>query len=108
MSPANGQINRRIDHLGPFGIVHAQEKDIAPAAVRKIHADRRPLAQDRITVRLRIDPQQLRANLQRKIGRMSGAEHPLITSDRTNTATDLVCQSLERQPVIGLAQRTGE
>ena len=42
------------------------------------------------------------------IGRVSGAEHPLIASYRSNAATDLVGQSLERESMVSFTECTGQ
>jgi hypothetical protein len=43
---ADAQIHRDVQHPRAFGKVHAQEENVAPGAVRQIHAHRRPLPQD--------------------------------------------------------------
>ena len=43
---AHAQVDRDVEHARSFGEVHAQEEDVAPAAVGEIHAHRRRLAQD--------------------------------------------------------------
>ena len=58
--------------------IHAQEKDIAPAAMAQIHANWRGFPQNREEAIRRFWCKQLRVNPQRVIGRMTDAKHPLI------------------------------
>ena len=47
VAAADAQVDRDVQHACPLGKIHAQEEDVAPAAVREVHADRRPLDEDR-------------------------------------------------------------
>ena len=108
MATSHGQIDRRINHLRAFGEIHAEEKDIAPAAVRKVHADGRAFAKNRIAAGGRRELQKFRANSQRNVGRMARPEHPLVPSHGSDAATNLIGQSLKRKPMIRFSQRAGE
>ncbi len=44
----HAEIDGDIEHARALGKIHAEEKDVAPRAVREIHAHRRALAQDRV------------------------------------------------------------
>ena len=44
---AHGQIDGDVEHARAFGEIHAEEEDVAPAAVGQVHADGRGFAQDR-------------------------------------------------------------
>ena len=96
----DSQIDGDIEHFGAFREIHAQEKDIAPAAVREIHADRGAFAQNRVSAIARVTPEQFRPDPQGVIGRVPHAEHPLVAAHRANAAADLVGQGLKCQPVI--------
>ena len=89
----------------PSGKVHAEEEDVAPGAVRQVHAHGRRLAQDRVRRVGRRPVQQLAADAQRLIGRVADAEHPLVPAHRAHAAAHLVGQGLERQPVVGCRER---
>ena len=43
---AHGEIDGDVQHARAFGEIHAEEEDVAPAAVGQVHADGRGLAQD--------------------------------------------------------------
>ena len=45
--PRTREIDRDVQDPRALGKVHAEEEDVAPAAVRQVHADGRGLAQDR-------------------------------------------------------------
>ncbi len=98
------QVNGDVEHLGALGEIHAQEEDVAPAAVREVHAHRGAFAQNRVGAVARVGPQQLRPDAQRVIGRVPHAEHPLIAAHRADAAADLVGQRLKRQPVVSRRQ----
>lgn len=84
----------------PSGEIHAQKEDVAPSAVRQIHAHRSGLAQNR-EERATVPPRQhLRANAQRVIRGMAHAEHPLVAAHRTHAAPHLVGQRLKRQLAV--------
>ena len=104
---AHAEINRSIDHPRAFREIHAQEKNVAPAAVGQIHAYRRRFAQDgeeAIVDALR----KFRAHAQRMVGGMAGAEHPLIAAHGAHTAPHLVGQGLKAEAVIGGGQGAGD
>jgi hypothetical protein len=103
---AHAQIHRDVEHARAFGEIHAQEKDVAPAAVAEVHAHRRRLAQDGIEAARA--PQQFRAQAQRIVGRMAGAEHPLVAAHRAHAAAHLVGQRLEAQAAVSGGQRAGD
>ncbi len=108
ISSANAKVDRDIQHPRPFREIHAQEENVAPAAVREVHADRRPLDKDGEGLIGRGAVLQCSAYFQRMVGRMAHAEHPLIAADGADTAADLVGQSLKADGLIGGGQRTGD
>ena len=108
MATPHGQINRRIDDLRTFRVIHTEEEDVAPATVRKIHAHGRTFAQDRITVGAFDDGQQLGTDSQRYISRMPGTKHPLVAADCAHASAHLIRQRLKRQPMIGFPKCAGE
>ena len=46
--PVHAEVDGHIQHFGALGKIHAEEEDVAPAAVGEVHADGRALAQHRI------------------------------------------------------------
>ena len=108
VAAAHAQVDRDVEDARAFGIVHAQEEDVAPGAVAEVHAHRRRFLEDRERIGDRGARQQFRAHAQRLVGRMADAEHPLVAAHRAHAAPHLVGQGLEGQPVIGLGQRAGE
>ena len=44
----DGEVDGDVEDLGSLGVVHAEEEDVAPAAVGEVHADGRALAENRI------------------------------------------------------------
>ena len=47
VAPVNAQVHGDIQDAGPFGVVHAEEEDVRPGAVRQVQPHRGPLDQDR-------------------------------------------------------------
>jgi hypothetical protein len=80
VAAVHGEIDRNVEHFGALGIVHAEEEDITPAAMREVHADRGALAQDGIKSARGIAPKKFRADAQRLVGRVAHAEHPLVAA----------------------------
>ena len=106
VAPVYAQVNGDVEHFGPLGEIHAQEEDVAPAAMREVHAHWRALTQNRVGAVERVSPEQFRPQAQGVIGRVPHAKHPLVAAHRPHTASDLVSQRLERQPVVGRRQGT--
>ena len=52
--------------------------------------------------------QQFGANAQRIVGRMAGAEHPLVAAHRAHAAAHLVGQGLEPKRAVAGGQRAGK
>ena len=102
---ANREIHRDIQYAGAFREIHSEEEDVAPAAMSKIHADRSAFAKHREDSihRARQSPH----HLQRVVGGMAGARHPLIAANGAHAAPDLRGQGLEGEPVIGGSERAG-
>ena len=101
------QIDGDVEDARAFREVHPQEEDVAPAAVREVHADGRGFVEDGE------QPfggalQQLAAHAQRVIHRMAGAEHPLVAAHGTHAAAHLIGQGLEAQAVVGFGERAGD
>ncbi len=48
VAAVDAEVDGDVEHPGALGVIHPQEEDVAPAAVGEVHADRRPLAQDRV------------------------------------------------------------
>ena len=85
----HAEIDGDIQHARPFREIHPQEKNVAPAAVRQVHAHRRALAQDWERA-VGAGLEQLAAQAQRLIGRMAHAEHPLVAAHGTDATADLI------------------
>src|SRR5206468_11362380 len=94
-------------HLGALGVVHAEEKDVAPAAVREVHAHGRTLSKNRVTA-VAARPEKLGPKAQRLVGGMAHAEHPLVAADRAHAAAHLIGQRLEGQPMIRRGEGAAE
>ena len=103
----DGEVHRDVEHLRALGVVHAEEENIAPAAVSEVHADRRALAQHRIEAAGRIGGGEFPADAQRLVVRVAHAEHPLVSGHAAHAAAHLVGQRLEGEFLIGRGQRAG-
>jgi len=104
----NAQVNRDVEHLGALGVVHAEEENIAPPAVREVHAHRGAFAQDGVGAVARVGLAQFGPQAQGVVGGMAHAEHPLVAAHRTHAPADLVRQRLEPEPVVRRRQRAGD
>ena len=102
---AHAEIHRNIQHAGAFREVHPEKENVAPSAVRQVHAHGRGLAENRKYRRRGPGRQQLGTNPQRIVGRVPGTEHPLVAAHRTHAAAHLVGQRLEAQGAIAGGQR---
>ena len=108
VAAANRQVNGYIEYAGPLGKVHAKKENVAPTAVREVHADGRPLDEDGERLVRRRTPLQRRVDLQRMVGRVSHAEHPLVAADRSHAAANLVGEGLEAQGLVGSGHGAGD
>lgn len=106
VASVHAEVNRNVQDLGAFGIIHAEEENVAPAAMREVHAYGRAFAENRIGA-VRAGMKQFAAEAQGMIGGMAHAEHPLIAAHGAHAAADLIGERLNRQPVIGHGQRAG-
>ncbi len=100
VAAADAEIDRDVEDASAFGEIHAEEEDVAPRAVRQVHAHGRRLAQDRVGRVGRGPVEQLGPQPQRLVGRVAEPEHPLVAPHRSDAAPHLVRQGLERQPVV--------
>src|SRR5258707_74218 len=82
--PEHGEIDRDVQDTRAFGEIHSQEKDVAPRAVRQIHANRSPLEENGHRP-IGCGLEQLAADAQRLVGWMADAEHPLVAAHRAHT-----------------------
>ena len=97
---AHGEIDGDVQHARAFRKIHPQKEDVAPAAMRQVHAHRRGFAEDG-EERVRGPPRKhLRPDAQRVIGGVAGAEHPLVTLHGAHAAAHLVGQRLESQRAV--------
>ncbi len=108
VAPMHAEVDRHIEDFGSLGKVHAQKEDVAPAAMREVHADGRGFPQNRVGAVRRVTPKQLRPQAQRLIRGVSHAEHPLVAANGAHAAADLVGKGLERQPVVSCRQGAGD
>ena len=106
-SRAHGEIDRHVEDARAFGEVHAEEENVAPAAVGEVHADGRRLAQNRKRVRSRA-AQQFRADAERIVVGVAGAKHPLIAAHGAHAAAHLVGEGLEAERPIAGGQSAGD
>ena len=104
----HAQIDRDVENLRSFRVIHAQKEDVAPCTVREIHAHGGLFPENRIRTVGFVPLQQFRAQTERLQLRMRHPEHPLIPADGSDTAAHLVCQRLKGQPVICRSQRTAD
>src|SRR5438876_12202959 len=102
------QIDGNIEHFGPFRVIHAQKKNVAPTAMRQVHAHWRGLAENRVRAILQTATSQFRAKAERLIGRVAHAKHPLIAPNRAHAATDLIGEGLKAETMVSCAQPAGE
>src|SRR5581483_301240 len=103
--PVHAQIDRNVQHLGAFGEIHAKKENVAPAAMRQVHAHGGALSKDRVGAVAGVANQQFRAETQRLVGRMSHAKHPLVAAHAAHAAAHLVRESLKAKPIISAGQR---
>ncbi len=101
----HAEVNGHIEYPGPFGKIHAEEKNIAPGAVGQVHPYRGQLAEDRIATFHFGAAEQFRPEAQRLVRRMPHAEHPLVAAHGANAAADLVRQCLKRETMIRRRER---
>ena len=106
VASVNAKIDRHIQDARAFGKIHAQKKNVTPPAMGQVHAYGRPLAKNGEPA-VFTSLEQFGPDAQRLILRMAHAKHPLVAAHRTHTATDLVGQSLKRQPMISRRQGAG-
>ena len=102
---AQGQIDGDVEHPRAFRVIHAEEKDIAPAAVAEVHANRGRFAEDRKSAAPAGTVEQFAPENQRIVGRMPDAGHPLVAAHGAHAAADLGRQRLECEPLISRGQR---
>ena len=104
VAATDAQVDRDVEHAGPLGKIHAQKEDVAPAAVREVHADRGPFDEDGEGVFRSGAASQGGADFQGVVGGVAHAEHPLVAADRADAAADLVGQGLEADGLVGGGQ----
>jgi hypothetical protein len=107
ISAMHTEVDRDIQHPRALGKIHAQEKNVAPTAVRQVHPHRSPFAENRISA-VRRAFQEFAPETQWLIDGMPHAKHPLIATHRAHAAPYLISQRLEGEPVIRLSQGTGD
>src|ERR1700675_697635 len=95
----NRQVDGHIEDARHLGKIHAQEKDVAPAAVAEVHADGCGFVEDWKWGSLR-SLKKFRAHAKGVIGGMPRAEHPLIAPHGADTSSHLVGQRLETEPTV--------
>ena len=103
---AHAEIDGNVEDARAFREIHAEEKDVAPAAVAEVHADGRTLAED--AEETGVAPQQFGAQAQRIIGGMPRAEHPLVAAHGANAAADLIGEGLKAQAAVSGGERAGD
>jgi hypothetical protein len=78
--PMDGEIDRDVQHPRTLGVIHSEEKYVAPSTMGKIHANGRAFTENRIDPGGRVTLGQLWPNAKRLIRWVSHAKHPLVTS----------------------------
>ena len=96
----DGEIDGDVEDASALRVIHAEEEDVAPAAVAEVHAHRGAFAEDGIETS-RVAPEQLGSDAEWLIEGMSHPEHPLIAADGADAASDLVGQGLEGEAMVG-------
>src|SRR5262245_19451061 len=81
-------------------VVHAQEEDVGPGAVRQVEPDRGPFDQDREERVLGLPGQQPGVDPKRMLVDPADAEHPAVALAAPDRPSDLVGQGLEGDLVI--------
>ena len=107
IAPMHGQVDGDVEDFGAFGVIHAQEEDVAPGGVREVHAHGGFLGEDGEGAG-RILAQQLAADAQGLIGGVADAEHPLVAADAADAAPHLVGERLKAQVFVCRGQCAGE
>ena len=102
---AEGEIDGDVENARAFGIVHAEEENVAPSAVSQVHAHRSRLAQDG---KNGIAGEKFRPEAEGIVVGVAGAEHPLVAADAAHTAAHLVGKSLEAERTVAGGKRTGD
>ena len=105
IAAVHAQIDGDVEHPRALREIHAEEEDVAPAAVRQVHPDRGALAQDRMRCVAAAGAQQLGPDAQRLVERVAEAEHPGVAPRGPDRVAHLVGERLEPERVIGRRQR---
>ena len=103
--PTDREIDRDVEDARTLGKIHAEEEDVAPSAVRKVHADGRGLSQDGED---RIAQKELGTQAQGIVVRVPGSKHPLVAAHTSDAAADLIGEGLEAERAVAGGQRTGD
>lgn len=100
IAAVDAEIDGDIEDLGALGEVHAEEEDVAPAAVGEVHPDGGFLAEDGEGA-VGTGDEEIRVKAEGLIGGVADAEHPLVAADGTDAATDLVAEGLKGEALVG-------
>ena len=98
------QVDGDVEHPRGLGIVHAEEEDVAPAGMGKVHPHRGGFPQHRKELTAAANAaavEQLRANPQGMVGGMAHAKHPAVASKRPHAPPHLVGKRLQSKVVVG-------
>ena len=108
VAAAHTQVDRGVDDARPLGAVHAKKEDVAPGAVRQVHADGGALAQDGVGIAGTGSAEQFGAQAQRLVGGVAQAEHPAVATDLADAAPYLIGQGLKGQGAVRRRQGAGQ
>ena len=108
VAAVDAQVDRDVQDPGAFGIVHAQEEDVRPAAVREVQPHRRALDQDREERVVGLALEQPGMDPQRMLVHAADPEHPAVALAAPDRPADLVGQGLEGDLLVGLRQRAAD
>lgn len=89
----DGEVDGDVDDASSLWEVHAEEENIGPRGVGKIHADGRAFAE--YGKEIVGETEEFGAYSQRVVGGVSHAEHPLVATHGADGFADLVGESLE-------------
>ena len=104
----DAEIDGDVEYARALGEIHAEKKDIAPAAVGEVHAHGCEFAQERVGGGGVFAGEELGADAERLVQRMAEAEHPGVAAGGTDGAADLVGERLKREGVMGGGEGAGE
>ena len=108
VAAVDAEVDRDVENLRPLGIVHSQEENIRPGAMRKVEADGGPLDQDREE---RVVGRSLEKRLMKPNRMLVGSadtEHPAVSRAASDRLAHLVGQRFVADLFVSLGQGAGD